>query len=55
MNDTLWSGRSLTVDQVLDRARVTHGDVFLELGNGNQRTFNTLTGRDALRDDLVIY
>ena len=35
--------------------RVTHGDVFLELGNGNQRTFNTLTGRDALRDDLVIY
>ena len=35
--------------------RVTHGDVFLELRNGNQRTFNTLTGRAALRDDLVIY
>ncbi|WP_186766435.1 calcium-binding protein [Phaeobacter marinintestinus] len=53
LDDALWGG-GRTVEQVLDLARVTNGDLVFDFGDGNILRIIGVRNPDTLSDDLVI-
>lgn len=53
LDDSLWGGAALTVNQVLAMASVIAGDVIFNFGGGNILTVDNVANKFLLADDMV--